>query len=84
MARRAGQIEKRRQPTPAAPRKGKRPRLPEVTPLYSTYAAPKPEGAKFVKARADHAVRWIESNLRHYKREWHPALAAAGLRQRGP
>src|SRR5215207_3101708 len=70
MARRAGQIEKRRRPTPAKAKNGKRPRLAEVEPLWSTYEAPKPKGAKFVKARADKAVRWIESSLRHYKGRW--------------
>jgi phage terminase large subunit-like protein len=70
MARRAGQVERRRRPTPAKVKKGKRPRLAEVQPLWSTFGAPKPDGAKFVKARADKAVRWIEQNLRHYKGAW--------------
>src|SRR5688572_9072649 len=64
------QAQRRKRPAYAARRDGKRPRLAEVPPLYATYGAPKSAGAKFAKARADHAVRWIESNLRHYQGRW--------------
>jgi Terminase large subunit, ATPase domain len=64
------QTQRRRRPKTATAKTAKRPRLPEIEPLFSTYDAPKPEGSKFVRARADHAVKWIESNLRHYKGEF--------------
>jgi phage terminase large subunit-like protein len=70
VARVAGTRQVRQRPAVAEPRDGRRPRLREIDPLWSTYGAPKPEGARFVKARADRAVRWIEANLRHYKGRW--------------
>jgi phage terminase large subunit-like protein len=38
-----------------------------VDPLYSTYDAPKPEGAYFDEAAADHVCDWIETELRHFE-----------------
>jgi phage terminase large subunit-like protein len=70
MPPRPSQTQRRRRPKTAAAKKGKRPRLPEVEPLFATYDAPKPAGAYFDESRARHAVRWIESNLRHYKGEF--------------
>ena len=64
------QTQRRRRPKAAEPRKGKRPRLAEIEPLFSTYDAPKPTDARFVKAAGDRAVRWIESNLRHFQGRW--------------
>lgn len=54
----------------AKPRPGRRPPLPEIRPLYCTYDEPKSAGAVFDQRAADHAVRWIERNLRHYKGRW--------------
>jgi phage terminase large subunit-like protein len=64
------QTQRRRRPKTVGPTKGKRPRLAEIAPLFSTYDAPKPEGAKFSKAAGDRAVKWIESNLRHFQGRW--------------
>jgi hypothetical protein len=77
MPPRPNQTQRRRRPKTAAPQKGKRPRLAKVEPLYSTYDAPKPAGAKLSKAAADRAVRWIEEYLRHYSGR---CLAAARSR----
>jgi phage terminase large subunit-like protein len=54
----------------ARPRRGKRPQLAEVEPLFSTYAAARPAGAVFDQRAATHATNWIERNLRHYKGRW--------------
>jgi phage terminase large subunit-like protein len=64
------QTQRRRQPKAAAVKSCRRPRLAEVAPLHDTYGALKPAGSRFVKARGDRAVRWIESNLRHYQGRW--------------
>ena len=32
--------------------------------------APKPPGSSFDQAEADRVVKWIESNLRHFKGKW--------------
>lgn len=64
------QTQRRKRPKTAAEKTAKRPTLAEVTPLFDTFASPKPEGAKLVKARGDRAVKWIETNLRHYQGRW--------------
>lgn len=46
---------------------GRRPDARVVEPLYSTYDAPKPEGAYFDEAKANAPIEWVESNLRHFE-----------------
>jgi phage terminase large subunit-like protein len=70
MPPRPSQTQRRKRPRTAEPVKGRRPRLAEVEALYSTYDAPKPAGARLVKAAGDRAVRWIEGNLRHFQGRW--------------
>lgn len=55
---------------PLKPVDAERVQIPEVDPLYHTYDQAKPEGSYFDDEAADHAVDWIESNVRHYKAEW--------------
>jgi hypothetical protein len=64
MPPRPSQTQRRKRPRTAEPTKGRRPAVVEVEPLHHTYDAPKPEGARFVKAAGDRAARWIEGNLR--------------------
>jgi phage terminase large subunit-like protein len=54
----------------AARKRGRRPTLVEVEPLFATYGAAKPPGAYFDEAAADRAVKWIEGHLRHFKGRW--------------
>jgi phage terminase large subunit-like protein len=55
----------------AAPRKrGRRPQLVEVEPLFATYDAAKPPGGYFDEVAAARAVKWIEGTLRHFKGRW--------------
>jgi len=67
VARVAGTRQVRKRPVVVPPRPGRRPSVREIEPLFSTYDAPRPAGAFFDEARARHAVRWLEGNLRHYK-----------------
>jgi phage terminase large subunit-like protein len=53
-----------------ARKRGRRPTLPEIAPLFSTFDAAKPAGAWFDEAAADRTVRWIETKLRHFKGRW--------------
>jgi phage terminase large subunit-like protein len=70
MPPRPSQTLRRKRPKTAEQTKGRRPTLAEVEPLHSTYDAPKPEGARFVKAAGDRAAKWIEANLRHFQGRW--------------
>lgn len=65
-----GSRHRRVRPEVAPAREALRPELVESEPLYSTYDAPKPEGAYFDEEAADGAVEWIESKLRHFKGRW--------------
>lgn len=67
----AGTKQKRKRPdNAAAESKGKRPGKRQIPPLLHTYDAPKPDDARFDKAAARRAVRWIERNCRHHKGRW--------------
>ena len=66
----AGQFQRPKEVTPAKRKRGKRPNLAAVEPLYHTYDQPKPADAYFDEAAAKRAVRWIETKLRHYKGQW--------------
>jgi phage terminase large subunit-like protein len=70
LARTAGQRQKRQRPPVAPTKRGRRPQLPEIEPLFATYGAQKPPDAFYNEKAARHAVRWIESHLRHYKGRW--------------
>jgi phage terminase large subunit-like protein len=70
MSRVAGQRQKPKDVTRAAVKRGRRPTVVEIEPLFHTYDAPKPAGAVFDAKAADRAVRWIETNLRHFKGRW--------------
>jgi phage terminase large subunit-like protein len=54
----------------ATRRRGRRPTLPEIEPLFATYGAAKAPDAFFDEKAAGHAVRWIERHLRHFKGRW--------------
>lgn len=66
----AGSRHRRTRPDSAPTKRSIRPRRKEVPPLFSTYDQPKPPGAYFDEAAADHAVKWIEGELRHFKGRW--------------
>jgi integrase len=51
------------------PKRGRRPKLPEIEPLFQTYDAVKPPGTHFDEKAANRVVKWIE-NLRHFKGRW--------------
>jgi phage terminase large subunit-like protein len=70
VSRVAGQRQRPKDVVRAPVKRGKRPTVPEVEPLFHTYDAPKPEGAVFDERAANRAVRWIEGNLRHFKGRW--------------
>lgn len=50
-------------------KKGERPKVKAIAPLYSTLEQPRPEGCYFDQEAADRAIAWIES-LRHFKGRW--------------
>ena len=66
----AGQRQRPKAVTQVTRRRGTRPTLAEVAPLFHTYDAVKPPGAYFDEKAADRAVKWIEGNLRHFKGRW--------------
>lgn len=65
-----GSTHKRQRPQTAERRDALEVELRECPPLFSTYDAPKPEGAYFDEEKAQHAVDWIEGNLLHFKGRW--------------
>jgi phage terminase large subunit-like protein len=66
----AGKHQAPKRMMPAPRRRGRRPRVLEVDPLLATYDAPKPPRARFDETAAQHAVSWIERNVRHFKGRW--------------
>ena len=70
MSRVAGQRQRPKDVAQVPRRRGKRPTLGEVEPLFHTYDAAKPSGSYFDEKAAARAVRWIEGNLRHFKGRW--------------
>jgi phage terminase large subunit-like protein len=70
MSRVAGQKQRPKDVHRAPRKRGRRPTVAEIPPLFSTYDAPKPEGAYFDERAANRAVKWIESSLRHFKGRW--------------
>lgn len=65
----AGKRKRRPKPNTKPRKRSRRPTLPEVEPLFSTYEQPKPAGAYYDKKAAESAVKFIE-NLRHFKGKW--------------
>jgi phage terminase large subunit-like protein len=70
MSRTAGQRQRPKTVARVARKRGRRPTVPEVEPLFHTYDAVKPPGSWFDEAAADRAVKWIEGKLRHFKGRW--------------
>ncbi len=70
MSRVAGQRQRPKAVALIERRRGRRPTVVEVEPLFSTYDAPKPAGSRFDEKAARHAVDWIERNVRHFKGRW--------------
>ena len=70
MSRVAGQRQRPKVVALVPRKRGRRPTVAEIEPLFSTYDARKPAGAWFDEAAADHAVEWIETKLRHFKGRW--------------
>lgn len=70
MSRVAGQRQRPKDVAQVPHRRGKRPTVAEVAPLFATYDAAKPPGAYFDAEAADRAVQWIERTLRHFKGRW--------------
>jgi phage terminase large subunit-like protein len=70
MPAKAGRPQRNKPVTVPEPQEGTLCQIPEVAPLFSTYDAPKPEGAYFDEDAANHAVSWIEANVRQYQSTW--------------
>lgn len=52
-----------------ATKRSRRPSIPEIPPLLSSYAQPKPDGCYFDEQAAQRAVEFVE-RLRHYQGRW--------------